>query len=90
MLFRSRNVEVRGADGRPVRRRIELKIALGNADDLDRIERGLPQQANNLVKMRRQQQADAIRQRFTRPLPQAVRAQPDGTDAAPGKPVREP
>lgn len=68
-----------GPDGKPVERRMEFRVPLGNANDLDRLEPGVPRGMGagmNLVNEERRLRAEFIRQRFARPLPVAVRPEP--------------
>lgn len=70
---------MRGADGQPVQRRIELRVPLGNANDLDRAEPGMQGGfgvAQNLVNQQRRVLCEVVRERFTRPLPTPVAVTP--------------
>ena len=68
---------VLGPDGKPVERRREFRMALGNAVELERADAAMPGlppglRGQNLSLDRRMTQARAIEARFTRPLPPAV------------------
>lgn len=68
-----------GPDGKPVERRLEFRVPLGNANDLDAGDPGLPRGLGagmNMVNEQRRMQAEFVRAHFERPLPQAVRVAP--------------
>ena len=84
-----------GPDGKPVERRLEFRIPLGNANDLDTADPGLPRGMGvgmNMVNEQRRMQAEFVRARFDRPLPQAVPVAPaEGQPGrVPSSPDREP
>lgn len=83
---------VLGPEGKPVERRREFRMALGNAVELERADAAIPGlppgfRGQNLSLDRRMTQARAIEARFTRPLPPAV-AVPSPAGDAPVQPVR--
>lgn len=74
--------ELRGADGKPVRRRMNFKVPLGNANDLDRADPGMPGMATNMVNQQRRAMAEVLRVRFERPLPVPVVVTPESAEPA--------
>lgn len=79
-----------GPDGKPVERRLEFKIPLGNANDLDKVDPGMPRGMGggmNMINDQRRLQAEVVRARFERPLPKAVPVPPMGGAAAPSGPT---
>lgn len=82
-----------GPDGKPVERRMEFRLPLGNANDLDKSDPGLPRGMGagmNMVNEQRRMQAEFVRVRFERPLPRAVRPTSATPSQAGDPPSREP
>ena len=71
-----------GADGKPVERRMEFRLPLGNANDLDRFDPAgarLPAGIGNINTPleQRREQAAWLQRRFVRPLPGAIPVPPE-------------
>ena len=83
---------VPGPDGKPVERRREFRMNLGNAAELDRADPGAAAgwppgfRGANLSLDRRRAQALRIESRFARPLPAATRVPPPSMEAEPTAP----
>lgn len=78
-----------GPDGKPVERRMEFKLPLGNANDLDKPDPGMPRGVGagmNMVNEQRRLQAEFVRVRFERPLPRAVTVAPVAPELPADKP----
>lgn len=86
---------VPGPDGKPIERRREFRMNLGNAIELDRADAaaaaGWPPglRGGNMSLDRRRAQALRIESRFARPLPQAVQVPPPQIESPTAAPAPE-